>query len=293
MIKMIFLGLFVAISNISLAFFLQYVIDIGMSYNYQQFNMTILYAIFLTLAIFISEIFYSCYSKRWINKQLSSLMELSIKHIFTKKALFFEKNEKDRIITLMNNDIKLLEENLYIPLVELIRNLAMFILATLIMAITNLMITGIVILLSFPIFIIPLEIGNHLKKSQCNLSEEYTNFNNILDDIINGYKIISLYKKNTVFKKRILTKERNLFDIKNIFDKNVALSTVFSSIITIISQLVILVVALALLFYGSITLGMLLLITQLSNNIMYPFDKYTWKCSKNYWFKNHIIKIQF
>lgn len=109
---------------------------------------------------------YDILSKKFLRNILVHLRERIFKGIFRKNYLDFTSNNTADYISVLTNDIKIIEENYILPLLLALQNIVMFIVTIFILLYLSPLITLALFLSLLIIFIVPILFGKALQSKQ-------------------------------------------------------------------------------------------------------------------------------
>lgn len=265
--------LFSVVSSISMvivSLFLQETIDCVTNGDMGGFKRilfyTLAYCVFLGFIYFIynmcSKIFIRNITREFKRKVFTGI----IKHNYED---FSSTNSAD-YISALTNDIKLVEENYIIPLLDIIQYIVIFISTIVVLLWLSPLITICIFLTMILMFIVPSVFGKILESKQLSLSNQLSLFTGKIKDILLGYDVIRSFniKKDVIDE---FEKENNLLvNTKFEADKTLIMNETVSQLLGMSTQLVAVFLSAYLVIKGNLTMGMLIAIVQLSGTFIQP-----------------------
>lgn len=166
--------------------------------------------------------------------------------------------------------MKILEDNFLLPLFEVIQYSVIFISSLAVMIYFDAIVTICVIVAIGFMFVVPSLIGGMLEKQQNQFSEKLSKFTVSLKDVLSGFEIIKSYSMKKDIICRFDKSNENTINAKYSVDKLIALNEGLSSFLALMVQVVVLFLSAYFIITGRITVGALLGMVQVSNNLANP-----------------------
>ena len=264
------LNIVIAVGSVFLAKILQKVIDVAIEGDMSSFQRVLtLSIVYITLLCIIS-FMYSLSSKLLIRNVTRILRERAFLGILKRNVQDFSKVNTADYISALTNDIKLIEENLITPFLQVVQYGVMFIVTLILLFqisyIIALCLIGSLILM----FIIPGLLGSSMQKRQGDLSKQLSAITSRLKDFFSGYEIIKSYQIGHYIQKEFVSENNKTVDAKYKADKLFALNEGISQLCAYITQLSGLFIGAYFLIKGSMSAGTLVAIIQLSGTFVSP-----------------------
>ena len=253
-----------------MAILLQQLLDIAVGRNVQQFIKMILFSIiyFIVLGVFLY--LQSLLSKKVICKimcQIRSDVFLGIADYSIEK--FGERNTAD-YISIITNDVKMIEDNFLLPFFEIVQYAVIFISSFMLMIYFDIVVTICVVVTIAIMFLVPGLLGGKLEKKQNIFSFKLADFTGSLKDILSGFEVIKSYSMEQYVIQRFNKENRETIHSKYNVDKLLALNEGVSSFLALMVQIVVLFLSAYFIITGRITIGTLLGMVQVSSNLANP-----------------------
>lgn len=259
-----------SLGYVFMAVLLQQLLDIAIAKDIRQFMEIIIFSIgyFALLGSFL-------YLQSLLSKKVICRIMYQIRSDIFRGTInyniedFYKKNTAD-YISVITNDVKMLEENFWLPLFEVVQYTIIFFSSFVLMIYFDLIVTLCVVAAIAVMFLIPSLLGRTLEKKQNNFSSKLGDFTVILKDILSGFEIIKAYSmKNSVIQRFDKENAETIRSKYNV-DKLLALNEGVSSFLALMVQIVVLFLSAYFIITGRITVGTLLGMAQVSSNLANP-----------------------
>lgn len=264
------LNIVIAVGAVFLAKILQKVIDVSIGGSMSSFQRVLTISIVYITLLCIISFMYSLSSKLLIRKVTRILRERAFFGILKRNVQDFSKVNTADYISALTNDIKLIEENLITPFLQVVQYGVMFIVTLILLFqisyIIALCLIGSLILM----FIIPGLLGSSMQKRQGDLSKQLSAITSRLKDFFSGYEVIKSYQIGHYIQKEFVGENNKTVDAKYKADKLFALNEGISQLCAYITQLSGLFIGAYFLIKGSMSAGTLVALIQLSGTFVSP-----------------------
>lgn len=266
----VLIGIISSLGYVFIAILLQQLLDIVMAGNMEKFTRVIIFSLvyFAILGIFL--FLQSLFEKKVICKIMRQIRSDTFRGIVNHSIEDFNKNNSADYISSITNDVKILEDNFLLPLFEVIQYSVIFISSLAVMIYFDAIVTLCVIVAIGLMFVVPSLIGGVLEKQQNQFSEKLSKFTVSLKDILSGFEIIKSYSMKKYIIYRFDKSNEDTINAKYSVDKLIALNEGLSSFLALIVQVVVLFLSAYFIIKGRITVGALLGMVQVSNNLANP-----------------------
>lgn len=249
---------------------LQGVTDAAISGNMDRFMKIIIftagYLLFLCLINFLG----SLASKLLIQRMTRQMRSDIYQGIMEREPVtFYGVNTADYISNLIN-DVKLIEDNYILPIILNVQVGAMFVATLALLLFLSPLVTVILIVTLAFMFLVPALLGKLLEKRQSEVSDQLSRFTEKVKDILSGFEVIRSYQLLPMMQKRFETENRKAADRKFAADKLVALNEGLSDTLSNLSMVVVIFASAYLVLKGTITVGTLMALVQLSGMFLAP-----------------------
>ena len=266
----ILVSVIASLGYVFLAILLQQLLDIAVGKDMQQFIRMVLFSIlyFAVLGIFLY--LQSLLSKKVICKIMRQIRSDVFLGTVDHSIEDFNKKNTADYISVITNDVKMIEDNFLLPLFEVIQYAVIFTASFLLMIYFDIIVTICVIVAIAIMFLIPSFLGNSLEKRQKKFSSKLANFTVSLKDILSGFEIVKSYSMKRYVIQRFNKENDETINSKYSVDRLLALNEGVSSFLALMVQIVVLFLSAYFIITGRITVGTLLGMVQVSSNLANP-----------------------
>ena len=259
-----------AIITIALAFVFKNLIDVTKLNNINKFYSTAIFSfifiIFGSIINYLSRIAKYLY----IKKTMVYLKNDVFNKIINKNIADFTSDNSASYISIITNDLKMIEESYFENIFQLISSFTLFILSIMSLFILSYKIAIILIILSILTVIIPQIFQNKLSKKKKIYSDSLSDFTIKIRDIFTGFEVIKSFKiENKIF--------NEYSKINNSVESNKYKFNILNSYINLVAEVIgglmfisIFIIGSYLTLKGEITLGIMVACIQLTNNVVNP-----------------------
>lgn len=182
----------------------------------------------------------------------------------------FEKKNTADYISVVTNDVKMLEDNFLLPLFEVIQYTVIFISSFVLMIYFDIIVTICVVAAIAVMILVPSLLGGTLEKKQNMFSSKLADFTANLKDILSGFEIIKSYSMVKSVIQRFDKVNTETINSKYSVDRLFALNEGLSAFLALMVQIVVLFLSAYFIITGRITVGTLLGMVQVSSNLANP-----------------------
>ena len=162
---------------------------------------------------------------------------------------FYEKDSAAYLSAVVN-DVKIIEENMLVPLLDASSMVALFLATLGILVYLSPLVTGILLVFLLLLFLLPALLGKALERRQTVYSEKLARFTAVANELFGGYAVIRNFAAGPY--------------------ALVAVNEMTAAMISLASNIVVVMVAAWLVMRGAITVGTLLALIQLSATFSTP-----------------------
>ena len=259
-----------SLGYVFMAVLLQKLLDIAVEKNMQQFIPMVLFSIFYFVMLGIFLYLQSLLSKRITCKIIKQIRTDVFKGIVSQSMGDFGKRNTADYLSIITNDVKMIEDNFLLPLFEVVQYAVIFTASFLLMIYFDIIVTICVIVAIAIMFLIPSFLGNSLEKRQQKYSSKLADFTVSLKDILSGFEIIKSYSMKRYVVQRFNKENEETISSKYSVDRLLALNEGVSSFLALMVQIVVLFLSAYFIITGRITVGTLLGMVQVSSNLANP-----------------------
>ena len=266
----ILVSVIASLGYVFMAILLQQLLDIAVGKDMQQFVRMVLFSIFYFAVLGIFLYLQSLLSKKVICKIMCQIRSDVFRGTVDHSIEDFNKKNTADYISIITNDVKMIEDNFLLPLFEVVQYAVIFTASFLLMVYFDIIVTVCVIVAIAIMFLIPSFLGNSLEKRQKKYSSKLADFTVSLKDILSGFEIIKSYSMKRYVIQRFNKENDETINSKYSVDRLLALNEGVSSFLALMVQIVVLFLSAYFIITGRITVGTLLGMVQVSSNLANP-----------------------
>lgn len=266
----ILVSIVASLGYVFMAILLQQLLDIAVAKNLHQFIKLISFSIIYFAALGVFLYLQSLLSKKVICKIIYQVRSDIFRGTINHSIEDFENNNTADFISIITNDVKMIEDNYLLPLFEIVKYTVIFISSFMLMIYFDIIVTAFVVLSIVIMFIVPSFLGSLLEKKQNIFSSKLADFTITLKDILSGFEIIKSYSMKSYVLHRFDKENNETISSKYKVERLLALNEGLSSFLALIVQIVVLFLSAYFIITGRITVGTLLGMVQVSSNLANP-----------------------
>ena len=259
-----------SLGYVFMAVLLQKLLDIAVEKNMQQFIPMVLFSIFYFVMLGIFLYLQSLLSKRITCKIIKQIRTDVFKGIVSQSMGDFGKRNTADYLSIITNDVKMIEDNFLLPFFEVVQYTVIFISSFVLMIYFDVIVTIVVFVAITLMFLVPSLLGKELEKRQNTLSSQLADFTTKLKDILSGFEIIKSYSMKQYVIQKFDKENSDTIHTKYNVDKLFALNEGLSSFLALMVQIVVLFLSAYFIITERITVGILLGMVQVSSNLANP-----------------------
>lgn len=259
-----------SLGYVFMAVLLQQLLDIAIDKNFQQFLRLVVFSIIYFVVLGFSLYLQSLLSKKVICKIMLQIRSDVFRGTINHNIEDFEKKNTADYISVVTNDVKMLEDNFLLPLFEVIQYTVIFISSFVLMIYFDIIVTICVVAAIAVMILVPSLLGGTLEKKQNMFSSKLADFTANLKDILSGFEIIKSYSMVKSVIQRFDKVNTETINSKYSVDKLLALNEGLSAFLALMVQIVVLFLSAYFIITGRITVGTLLGMVQVSSNLANP-----------------------
>lgn len=265
--------LFTAISSLSyvfIAILLQQVMDIVDARDMDNFIRILFFSLnyFALMGLFMY--LQSIFSKKFICKIMKSVRSKTFTGIERHTIEDYLENHTAEYLSAITNDVKMIEDNYLLPLLQVIQNTIIFLSSLAIMVYFDVIVTICVIVAIAIMFVVPSLFGRLLAKRQDAYSDMLSQFTNCVKDLLAGFEVIKSYRMKKYVLERFKSTNESTIQSKYLVDKTIAANEAISMVLALLVQVVVVFLSAYFIIIGRITAGTLLGMVQVSSNLANP-----------------------
>lgn len=259
-----------SLGYVFMAVLLQQLLDIAIDKNFQQFLRLVVFSIIYFVVLGFSLYLQSLLSKKVICKIMFQIRSDVFRGTINHNIEDFEKKNTADYISVVTNDVKMLEDNFLLPLFEVIQYTVIFISSFVLMIYFDIIVTICVVAAIAVMILVPSLLGGTLEKKQNMFSSKLADFTANLKDILSGFEIIKSYSMVKSVIQRFDKVNTETINSKYSVDRLFALNEGLSAFLALMVQIVVLFLSAYFIITGRITVGTLLGMVQVSSNLANP-----------------------
>ena len=259
-----------SLGYVFMAVLLQKLLDIAVEKNMQQFIPMVLFSIFYFVMLGIFLYLQSLLSKRITCKIIKQIRTDVFKGIVSQSMGDFGKRNTADYLSIITNDVKMIEDNFLLPFFEVVQYTVIFISSFVLMIYFDVIVTIVVFVAITLMFLVSSLLGKELEKRQNTLSSQLADFTTKLKDILSGFEIIKSYSMKQYVIQKFDKENSDTIHTKYSVDKLFALNEGLSSFLALMVQIVVLFLSAYFIITERITVGTLLGMVQVSSNLANP-----------------------
>lgn len=256
-----------SLGYVFMAVLLQQLLDIAIDKNFQQFLRLVVFSIIYFVVLGFSLYLQSLLSKKVICKIMLQIRSDVFRGTINHNIEDFEKKNTADYISVVTNDVKMLEDNFLLPLFEVIQYTVIFISSFVLMIYFDIIVTICVVAAIAVMILVPSLLGGTLEKKQNMFSSKLADFTANLKDILSGFEIIKSYSMVKSVIQRFDKVNTETINSKYSVDRLFALNEGLSAFLALMVQIVVLFLSAYFIITGRITVGTLLGMVQVSSNL--------------------------
>lgn len=259
-----------SLSAIFFAYMLGNIMDTFTSEDIVDFNSLLYKSIFIIIFILVFTILDSFVSVRYNKKIMINLKNDLFNKIIHRDINKFKQTNTGNYISILNNDLQLIESGLYEGIFLIIYYIASFSFTITVMMSKSITITVVALSLSALAFIIPKIITDKIviKKGQYSTNlEDLTSFTKDLFnafEIIKGFNLYERIEKMFHAKNSLVEKNKSEYKLGEGFINSVVQSSISLIFITVVF------ISGILIYESRLSMGDAIILIQLTNNVMQP-----------------------
>lgn len=259
--------------SVFLANILKRMIDTSTEKNITQFYHVMILTIFFIVINFTLHILRGFFKAKFLKKVMLSLKHDLFKGIFSKSIKDFNRENTSVYTSIFNNDLKILEKNYFDNLLTIISDLSQFFICLVAVISFQFELAVIIILINVIAIFVPVLLGKILSHKQIDSINKFSDLNVKIKDFFNSFEIIKCFQ--------VTHKVIDDFDhADNIYEESMenfryceGIIAGFSTLSSLGVSVMTTLISLYFVIKNQITIGEMMAITQLVNNIANPLGR--------------------
>lgn len=259
-----------SLAYVFIALLLQQILDIATKGDMDKFINILLFSIcyFILLGLFM--FCYSVFSKKLICKVMNLLRKKTFCGIVNRNIADYHKTNTAAYLSALTNDVKMIEENYLLPLLEIIQNGIVFTTSLIVMFYFDIVVAVSVLGAILIMFVAPSLFGAAMEKRQTNYSSKFSELTCHIKDILSGFEVIRSYGMKKYATTKIGASNQAASDAKYSVDKVIAANESVSMVLAILVQVVVIFLSAYFIIIGKTTVGALMGMVQVASNLANP-----------------------
>lgn len=256
--------------NIMLAYTLKYLLDIAENKDIQQFKLMIIFIIVYIILLFTISFIKKSLQAKFIEKTMFNLKQDIFIKIINKSIENFNNEKSAQYISILTNDLRVIESDYYVNIMNIISSVFSFIVACGVLISLNVYIAIGVLFTTLITIFIPQLINKYIQKSKVDFSDKLARFTSKIKDIFSGYEVIKCFNIENKITKDYCTVNAEVEKSKYNLTVLTSLAGSLSFTLAMSMFFTALSIGTYLTIIGSITIGTMIAASQLMNNIANP-----------------------
>ena len=265
--------LFTAISSLSyvfIAILLQQVMDIVDMGDMDGFIRILLFSLVYFALMGVFMYLQSLFSKKFVCKIMKAVRSKTFIGIERHTIEDYSKNHTADYLSAITNDVKMIEDNYLLPMLQVIQYTIIFIASLAVMIYFDIIVTICVIIAIAIMLIVPSLFGGLLSKRQDKYSDMLSVFTNHVKDLLSGFEVIKSSRMKNYVLSRFEASNEDTIKAKYSVDKAIAANEAVSMVLALLVQVVVVFLSAYFIIIGRISAGALLGMVQVSSNLANP-----------------------
>lgn len=252
------------------ALFLQRIVDVALAKDLPGFWQLVIAAGIYLAAYGLFFLLYSLFSKVFLRNLTKQLRSRVFAGVMRQGYADFTGTNSADYLSALTNDIKLVEENYLLPLLQTLQYAVMALVTLVLLFALSPLVTGCLLVCMLLTYLIPSLMGKALQSRQDAQSSRLSSFTAKLKDIFSGYEVIRSYQMNGPVSKRFEAENSQLAKAKFKADRLFAINESLSGVLSSLTLMVTVFLSAFLVIQGSITMGTTVALVQLGSSFVMP-----------------------
>ena len=266
----IILSVITSMAVVGIAFLLQRILDAAVTGNMDDFTrvliISIAYFLFLGLIIYL----YSLSAGKFVCKVIYAIREKAFSGIIKRNYKNFYNVDTADYLSALTNDVKLVEENYILPLLEIIQSSVMFVSALIVIFYFDIIIALSLLGAILIMFIVPSIFGAILQKKQERFSKTLSEFTSNSKDILTGFEVIKSYSMVKYIISRFDKINKKTRDAQFGVEKVSAANQSASMVLAVFTQIFVIFLSAYFIIIGRTTVGTMVAMVQITGTLTQP-----------------------
>ena len=260
----------VALASICFDFLMGFIVDIFASGDSSKFATITIASISLIIIMFLTEYIDGIIMSSYIKNTVNYLRTDIFSKVINKDIKDFSLDNSGKYISILYNDIKIIEDSFFNNLFQVISCIISFTISLVVLFSINPSIVIFISIFGFLGFIIPNTLSKKLVVQKNEYSENLEQVTSITKDLFSGFEVIKGFNISNKINKIFNTASNNVETSKKKYSVLEAIIRGFSLSFSVTIYLGVLLLGGYLMYKKSITVGTAIIIIQLSTHIVGP-----------------------
>lgn len=263
-------SILVTLSDIGIAFIIKTILDLGSNGTIKELKNVVIFSLMFVAVTYVISYIGRKFQALYIKKIMVKLRGDIIEKILEKNmSNYFEKNSAE-YISIITNDLKVLESSYFNNIIEIISNFFRLIVSAIAIIYLNKYISICIFIIVGISIYLPVLFSKKISYCKKEYSDKYSANTVKIKDILDGFEVIKGFNiKNKIVKEYNIYNED--YEVSNYKYKIITgISTIFSNFLGFALFFTSLTVGIYLVINKLFTVGSLVAVTQLMNNIKFP-----------------------
>lgn len=261
------------IMSVFLASIVQKMVDTSVDKNIIQFYHVMILAVLFIIINFLIYVLRGFFRAKYLKNVMFSLNHDLFKGILFKTVKEFNQENSSAYLSIFNNDLKIIERNYFDNLLTISADLSQFIICLVAVFSFQFSLAIIVIVINVIAIFVPILFGKVLSKKQMISTQKYSQLNIKIKDFFNSFELIKCFQitHHVIHQFDYVENEYETSMQNYRYDEGIisGFSTLSSLGVSVMTTLI----SLYFVIINRITIGEMLAITQLVNNIANPLGR--------------------
>lgn len=252
------------------AFLIERIVNCATNTEVALLERQVIFSIIYIFALFVIEYIRRTCRAIYLKQSVFDLKKDLFNNLINQDLITFSKENSAKYISILNNDVKMVEDNYFDNIFVIIRSITMLATAVIFMICINIYVGILAILLSLLPILIPMIFGKKLSKLKNEYSKALEIYNIKIKDIFTGFEVIKSFNIEKNIKENHIKINANTEEkkYKSYYAEGV-LNAISNSVACSI-VVIIFIVSVYFVVKGMITFSLMVAVTQLSGNITSP-----------------------
>ncbi|MGN0143688.1 MAG: ABC transporter ATP-binding protein [Clostridium sp.] len=252
------------------AFLIERIVNCATNVEVILLKRQIVYSIIYILVLFTIEYIRRTCRAIYLKRSVFDLKKDLFDNLIDQDLVTFSKENSAKYISILNNDVKMVEDNYFDNIFVIIRSVTMLATAVIFMICINIYVGVIAILLSVIPILIPMIFGKKLSKLKNGYSKALEVYNIKIKDIFTGFEVIKSFNIEKNIKENHIKINANTEEKKYKSYYAEGIVNAISNSVACSIVIIIFIVSVYFVIKGMITFSLMVAVTQLSGNITSP-----------------------